>query len=179
MYKNLKALRQSLNMTQKEFAASLGIGYTTYNGYETGARDPKSDFWVAVAEKYHVTIDYLMGYSNDPYKTITRTSMVPPLIASKLSEIADEYRRTHDQDRLVDEMVKLDAQDQTALLSFALKIIHAVEKGKAVVVDDDGKPIQPRTGGPQDAPAPSEGKDTAPAADGLETPPEGPAEGKR
>lgn len=66
MYKNLKALRQSLNMTQKEFASSLGIGYTTYNGYETGVRDPKSDFWVAVAQKYNVTIDYLMGYSDDP-----------------------------------------------------------------------------------------------------------------
>lgn len=69
MYKNLKALRQSLNMTQKEFAASLNISYSTYNGYETGAREPKSDFWIAVAQKYGVTIDYLMGYSDDPLKT--------------------------------------------------------------------------------------------------------------
>ena len=66
MYKNLKILRESLKMTQKDFAASLGIGYTTYNGYETGAREPKSDFWIAVAQKYNVTIDYLMGYTNDP-----------------------------------------------------------------------------------------------------------------
>lgn len=64
---NLKALRESLGMTQKEFAATLGIGVTTYNGYETGARDPKSEFWVAVAQKYGVTIDYLMGFSNDPH----------------------------------------------------------------------------------------------------------------
>lgn len=53
-------------MTQKEFAKSLGIGYTTYNGYESGAREPKSDFWIKVATTYGVTIDYLMGYSNDP-----------------------------------------------------------------------------------------------------------------
>ena len=52
---NLKALRESLGMTQKEFAATLGIGVTTYNGYETGARDPKSEFWVAVAQKYSAT----------------------------------------------------------------------------------------------------------------------------
>lgn len=74
MYKNLKSLRQSLNMTQKEFAASLGIGYTTYNGYETGAREPKSDFWVAVAKKYGVTIDYLMGFSDNPHQTSTDIS---------------------------------------------------------------------------------------------------------
>lgn len=46
MYKNLKAFRESIGITQKDFAASLGIGLTTYNGYETGARDPKSDFWL-------------------------------------------------------------------------------------------------------------------------------------
>lgn len=69
MYRNLKILRKSLKMTQKDFASSLGIGYTTYNGYETGAREPKSDFWIAVAQKYNVTIDYLMGYTNGPHET--------------------------------------------------------------------------------------------------------------
>ena len=69
MYRNLKILRKSMKMTQKDFAASLGIGYTTYNGYETGAREPKSDFWIAVAKKYNVTIDYLMGYTNGPHET--------------------------------------------------------------------------------------------------------------
>ena len=69
MYRNLKILRKSLKMTQKDFAASLGIGYTTYNGSETGAREPKSDFWIAVAQKYNVTIDYLMGYTNGPHET--------------------------------------------------------------------------------------------------------------
>ena len=56
-------------MTQKEFAASIGIPSTTYRGYEFGEREPKSDFWMAVAQKYGVTIDYLMGFSNDPKKT--------------------------------------------------------------------------------------------------------------
>lgn len=78
VYQNLRALRESLSMTQKDFAASLGIGQTTYNGYETGARDPKSDFWIAVAQKYGVTIDYLMGFSNDPKKT-SEAKTPPPI----------------------------------------------------------------------------------------------------
>lgn len=69
MYENLKTLRESLNMTQKDFAASVGVKLTTYSGYETGVREPKSDFWIAVAQKYGVTIDYLMGYSDNPHKT--------------------------------------------------------------------------------------------------------------
>lgn len=69
MYGNLKTLRESLGITQKEFAASLSVKLTTYNGYETGSREPKSDFLIAVARKYGVTVDYLMGYSDSPYLT--------------------------------------------------------------------------------------------------------------
>lgn len=65
MNNNLKRLRERLGMNQKEFAASMGIGHTTYNGYETGARDPKSDFWIAVSEKYSVSIDYLLRRADD------------------------------------------------------------------------------------------------------------------
>ncbi len=69
MYGNLKKLRELLGLTQKEFADSLSVKLTTYNGYETGAREPKSDFLIATAKKYGVTIDYLMGYSNNPHLT--------------------------------------------------------------------------------------------------------------
>ena len=67
MYKHLKDLRESLGMTQEEFGNSVGVAKSTYNNYETGIRNPKSDFWIAVAKKYNVTIDYLMGHSDDPH----------------------------------------------------------------------------------------------------------------
>lgn len=69
MYENLKKLRESLGLTQEEFGKSIGLAKTTYNNYETGNREPKSDFWIAVAKKYNVTIDYLMGYSQSPHLT--------------------------------------------------------------------------------------------------------------
>ena len=71
LYENLKKLRESLGMTQKDFASSLSLKLTTYNGYETGAREPKSDFLLAVATKYGVTIDYLLGFSDNPHLTST------------------------------------------------------------------------------------------------------------
>ena len=69
VYENLKKLRLSTGLTQEEFGKSIGVAKSTYNNYETGLRDPRSDFWIAVATKYGVTIDYLMGYSDDPHKT--------------------------------------------------------------------------------------------------------------
>ena len=94
-YQNLRALRESLSMTQKDFAASLGIGQTTYNGYETGARDPKSDFWITVAHKYGVTIDYLMGFSNDPKKT-SESKKSPSDLSEEAKKIAKDYEKLTD-----------------------------------------------------------------------------------
>ena len=69
MYKNLKTFRESLSMTQKDFAKALALAPTTYSGYEQGVRDPHSGFWISVATKFGVSIDYLMGFSNDPRPT--------------------------------------------------------------------------------------------------------------
>lgn len=69
MYENLKKLRKDKGLTQEEFAASIGIPTNTYGNYEKAVREPGSDFWIAVAEKYHVSIDWLMGFADDPHRT--------------------------------------------------------------------------------------------------------------
>ena len=49
------------------YLASGGLWLVTGrkgNMYETGSRNPKSDFWIAAAQKYGSTIDYPMGFSN-------------------------------------------------------------------------------------------------------------------
>ncbi len=74
VYARLKELRESLGLTQAEFGNSIGIAKSTYNNYETGIRDPKSDFWISVAQKYGVTIDYLMGFSDNPHPAETKKS---------------------------------------------------------------------------------------------------------
>lgn len=90
MYEHLKSLRESLGMTQEEFGKSVGVAKSTYNNYETGIRDPKSDFWIAVAEKYGVTIDYLMGFSNDPHRT-SSGKKITPLFSSEVMQVARDY----------------------------------------------------------------------------------------
>lgn len=90
MYANLKALRESLSMTQKEFASSLDMAPNTYNNYETGVREPRSDFWIAVAQKYNVTIDYLMGFSDDPHSIAGNSKKAPPISGEAL-KLAKDY----------------------------------------------------------------------------------------
>ena len=90
MYEHLKALRESLGMTQAEFGESVGVAKSTYNNYEIGARDPKSDFWIAVAQRYGVTIDYLMGFSDDPKKT-SEAKNAPSDLSEEALHVARDY----------------------------------------------------------------------------------------
>lgn len=90
MYARLKSFRESLGLTQAEFGKSIGIAKSTYNNYETGIRDPKSDFWIAIAQKYNVTIDYLMGFSDTPYVLDGDSKKAPP-ISDEAMKLAKDY----------------------------------------------------------------------------------------
>lgn len=65
IYEKLKEIREKTGMNKKEFANYLGVKYTTYNGYETGAREPASDFLILVSKRCDVSIDYIMGLINE------------------------------------------------------------------------------------------------------------------
>lgn len=62
---NLRRYRENAGYNQaKDFAALLGIKYTTYMAYEQG-REPKYDILCRIAAALNVTTDELLGHSQD------------------------------------------------------------------------------------------------------------------
>lgn len=61
----LKEIREATGMNKKEFANYIGLKYTTYNNYETGTREPASDFLILISEKFDVSIDYILGLKEE------------------------------------------------------------------------------------------------------------------
>lgn len=57
---NLKRLRTSCNLTQKEMADKLGMNQQTYANYETGRREPDFDTLKEIASYFNVSIDFLL-----------------------------------------------------------------------------------------------------------------------
>lgn len=57
----LREIREQTGMNKKEFSEFLGLKYTTYNGYETGSREPGSDFLKLISAKLDISTDYLLG----------------------------------------------------------------------------------------------------------------------
>lgn len=65
-YKRLRDLRDDADLTQKQVAELLGINQRVYSNYETGKREIPSHFLILLADYYHVTVDYILGRTDDP-----------------------------------------------------------------------------------------------------------------
>lgn len=62
---HLKALRQSKGLTQKQLATETGTSERGIQNYEIGVRKPTYEILIALADFFDVTVDYLIGRSDD------------------------------------------------------------------------------------------------------------------
>lgn len=63
---HLKALRKSKNITQKQLAINIGASESGVQNYELGTRKPTYDMLIALADYFDVSIDYLVGRTDNP-----------------------------------------------------------------------------------------------------------------
>lgn len=61
----LRTLRAERNLTQKDVYTALGVSPIVYQRYEYG-KAPAFDKLIALADYFDVSLDYLVGRSDDP-----------------------------------------------------------------------------------------------------------------
>ena len=64
----LKELRKQAHLTQVEIAGKLGIGQSSYADWERGKKKPTQENLVKIAHILNVSIDYLVGNSDENLK---------------------------------------------------------------------------------------------------------------
>lgn len=64
--KRIYDLREDHDLTQKAVAEYLGIQPNVYRRYEKGLRDFPLEVLMKLADFYKVTLDYLVGRTDDP-----------------------------------------------------------------------------------------------------------------
>ena len=64
----VRELRKAKGRTQKQMGEFLGLTERTYRAYEAGEVDPPSSKAIKLADYFDVSIDYLLGRSDDPTK---------------------------------------------------------------------------------------------------------------
>ena len=64
----LKELRKKNGDTQKQIVDLLGIAERNYRRYEAGDVDPSASNAIKLADYFQVSVDYLLGRSDNPTK---------------------------------------------------------------------------------------------------------------
>ena len=62
----LKELRKKTQLTQSEFARRFNISNGAIGNWESGKRQPDSETLSAIADFFHVSVDYLLGRTDSP-----------------------------------------------------------------------------------------------------------------
>ena len=64
----LRSVRNEQGISQKQVAAGINITEVGYRNYEGGRRKPNFDVLVSLASFFNISLDYLVGLTNNPSK---------------------------------------------------------------------------------------------------------------
>ena len=65
-FENIRNLRIDRGLTQKQVAEILHVRQNTYSQYELGVLNYPIDALMTLADYYQVSVDYLLGRTNNP-----------------------------------------------------------------------------------------------------------------
>ena len=65
-YPNIRSLREDHDFRQYDLAKFLHVSHKTYSKYENGVIELTAERLVKLADFYNVSIDYLLGRTNNP-----------------------------------------------------------------------------------------------------------------
>lgn len=102
--KRLKQLREENSLTQQDLSDLLHVGRSTIAGYETKGKEPDFQKLCLLANYFNVSIDYLLGLSNERKQTL------------KVSLSSDSF--------LPERLIGLLSEDEDFDLSFYAKLAH-------------------------------------------------------
>ena len=89
----LKLIRKTNEMTQAEFAESIGISRGNLANIERGIVKPTQVFINCVSLMYHVDKNWLLDDANDDLSCLNGNANIISLIADKYSQLDDEYKK--------------------------------------------------------------------------------------
>ena len=66
MYQRIRDLREDRDLKQRQVAELLSCSQQVYSNYELGQRDIPTDVLIKLALFYNVSVDYILGLTNNP-----------------------------------------------------------------------------------------------------------------
>ena len=68
MYQRIRDLREDRDLKQYQLAKILNCSQQVYSNYELGQRDIPTDILIKLSVFYDVSVDYLLGLTQNPIR---------------------------------------------------------------------------------------------------------------
>ena len=121
----IKYLRKQKDVLQINIAQYLEISRTTYSGYERGEIIPPYSKMLKMAEYFDVTVDYIMGVTND-IKSENSFKDIPDIIEQLTiiqDELSDDTMSIKCKGMILD---KSEKQSVLPLITSSIKMLNLV-----------------------------------------------------
>ena len=66
VYRRIRDLREDRDLTQKNLSMILNCSQQVYSNYELGQRDIPTDILIRLSSFYGVSVDYILGITDNP-----------------------------------------------------------------------------------------------------------------
>lgn len=90
MLENLKTLRESAAVSQKQLAEAIGVSQQSINKYENHNIEPDIGTMIRIADYFDTSVDYLIGHTSICRKIENVTAYE---LNAEESKIMDNYRK--------------------------------------------------------------------------------------
>lgn len=123
MNERLKALRKSLNLTQKDFAEKIGIKRNTLAKYETGVISPSTAVVSLICRVFNVNEDWLRSGEGEMFLPVEDE------VGEVVSKLVDESNPFYDM--IIDIMHtfnNLDDKGQEIICNFTSDLVDRMAK---------------------------------------------------
>ena len=105
----LRSIRKDRGMTQEDIAAQIGVTKQTISQYERDVRRPDPNMLADIGDILHVSVDYLLGRTNDPIDYED-----PVLLADLYGPIWDYFDGDAEKVYAVKKAIEEDAEREAA-----------------------------------------------------------------
>lgn len=109
----LRQQRKQRKLTQEDVAQRIGVARTTYAMYEQNSREPDNETLQKLADFFEVSVDYLLGRTDDPSppeKTSSSHTNIPSWATRK--DVRDFKKMLEEDAPAMFDGVPLDEEDK-------------------------------------------------------------------
>ena len=127
MKERLKILRKNLNLTQTEFADSIGVKQSTIATYEAGRNIPSDPVITLICQRFSVNEDWLRTGEGEPFVELSRDAQITRFVGEAMAGTAPT-----DQQRFLNALLGSTPEELHAIAQFAKRLAAEYEKDQGI-----------------------------------------------